>query len=554
MMKRYLAGMTAFLAILMLGSTGLAAGGNRMSINFYDRETDGALPGADFRLYRIGERTDGGYELTGDFAGYPVDISGIDWSDAGSVAELAGTISDLIALDDAEPVFEGMTDRDGHVLAVGLEDGLYVLTGDVLEVADGNITTSYMPQPILQELPYYQDGGDACSGVELDVKYDKTTETEETINVTVVKVWKGDGSHPDSITVTLLDNGEEYDKAQLNEENGWKHTWEGLDASHSFRVAETDVPDGYTVAVAQDGNGFTVTNTAKGTPSPTPTPAPTEKPKQPTPASQTPAPAPAPEKPKLPQTGQLWWPVIALLASGLALFVCGMVVLMCFTDIRTKMKELAGRIVGLVTVLFGLSAVIIGLSLSVVNIHESDEAGDASQAILEELESIRDDSAQEDTVSNGGSIIGWPVAVEIPEEVPEEGMDGMTAVELDGRTYIGIIAIPSIEVELPVQKTWSLPQLKVSPCRYVGSPYGDSFVICAHNYASHFGRIKNLVKGDEVAFSDMDGNEWRYVVEKVETLGSTDIEGMTDSEWDLTLFTCTIGGQSRVTVRCRFIE
>ena len=76
------------------------------------------------------------------------------------------------------------------------------------------------------------------------------------------------------------------------------------------------------------------------------------------------------------------------------------------------------------------------------------------------------------------------------------------------------------------------------------------YVIVAHNYASHFGRLKNLILGDIVIFTDMDGNEFRYKVAYIETLAGTAIEEMQSGEWDLTLFTCTPGGKSRVTIRC----
>lgn len=48
----------------------------------------------------------------------------------------------------------------------------------------------------------------------------------------------------------------------------------------------------------------------------------------------------------------------------------------------------------------------------------------------------------------------------------------------------------------------------------------------------------------------MDGNIFAYKVIEVETLQPTAIEEMTIGGWDLTLFTCTVGGASRVTVRC----
>ena len=55
----------------------------------------------------------------------------------------------------------------------------------------------------------------------------------------------------------------------------------------------------------------------------------------------------------------------------------------------------------------------------------------------------------------------------------------------------------------------------------------------------------------------MDGNRFAYQVVVRETLEPTAIDEMQSEEdgaWDLTLFTCTIGGQSRVTVRCVQVE
>lgn len=75
-------------------------------------------------------------------------------------------------------------------------------------------------------------------------------------------------------------------------------------------------------------------------------------------------------------------------------------------------------------------------------------------------------------------------------------------------------------------------------------------MIAAHNYSCHFGQIKNLKTGDEVYFTDMDGIVNNYTVAEIDILNPTAVEEMTSGEFDLTLFTCTYGGQSRVTVRC----
>lgn len=125
---------------------------------------------------------------------------------------------------------------------------------------------------------------------------------------------------------------------------------------------------------------------------------------------------------------------------------------------------------------------------------------------------------------------------------------------VDGQDYIGLLEIPSQGLELPIISQWSYPALRVSPCRYEGSAYDDSLILAAHNYASHFRCLNDLVPGEEIRFTDVDGNVFRYEVILRETLEPTAIEEMKSDEWDLTLFTCTLGGQYRVTVRCERME
>lgn len=144
---------------------------------------------------------------------------------------------------------------------------------------------------------------------------------------------------------------------------------------------------------------------------------------------------------------------------------------------------------------------------------------------------------------------GWVPEIQLPNYVLNPQMD-LPEKEYDGRIYVGVITIPALNVELPVLKQWSRPGAKVAPCRYEGTPYLDDLVICAHNYNSHFGRLNTLKTGDLVYFTDMDGNRFTYAVGNFEILQPDQVEQMCSGEWDLTLFTCTIGGQTRFTVRC----
>ena len=98
---------------------------------------------------------------------------------------------------------------------------------------------------------------------------------------------------------------------------------------------------------------------------------------------------------------------------------------------------------------------------------------------------------------------------------------------------------------------WSYPDLKIAPCRYQGSAYQGDLILLAHNYSRHFGQIHSLTAGDVIRFTDADGNRFTYEVSLVEQLERTAIEEMESGDWDLTLFTCTVGGAARVTVRCR---
>ena len=141
----------------------------------------------------------------------------------------------------------------------------------------------------------------------------------------------------------------------------------------------------------------------------------------------------------------------------------------------------------------------------------------------------------------------------IPDYVlnPEMAMPEET---IDGRNYIGVLDIPALELSLPIISEWSYDALQIAPCRYSGSAYLDNLVIAGHNYRSHFASLPQLQPGDTVTFTDMDGNVFSYAVSSLETLSSYAISDMTSGDWDLTLFTCTVGGQSRLAIRCDHAE
>lgn len=141
-----------------------------------------------------------------------------------------------------------------------------------------------------------------------------------------------------------------------------------------------------------------------------------------------------------------------------------------------------------------------------------------------------------------------PVELRTPEDLK------MTETVIDGDAYIGYLSIPVLELDLPVLAGWSYPLLKKAPCRYSGSTKSDDLVLMAHNYPKHFGRLSSLSIGDSLFFADMDGVVTAYTVAGRDVLDPTAIEEMTSGEFDLTLFTCTYGGKSRITIYCDRIQ
>ena len=143
------------------------------------------------------------------------------------------------------------------------------------------------------------------------------------------------------------------------------------------------------------------------------------------------------------------------------------------------------------------------------------------------------------------------VIMQMPEVVLESKPSGpMPVADYGGRSFVGTVEIPSLGLLLPIQDEWSKENAKVAVCRYKGSVYDNDLIICGHNYTEHFGRLNELEMGAEVIVTDMNGRSFHFVVSNIESLGAYDIEEMEAGEWDFTMFTCTVGGANRVTVRC----
>ena len=192
---------------------------------------------------------------------------------------------------------------------------------------------------------------------------------------------------------------------------------------------------------------------------------------------------------------------------------------------------------GIIFILSGLLLIAAAFFLTGYNIYDEYRAKCSARQALDEIRiEEQDEEEQEDEP-------------EIPDYILNPDME-MPVQRIDGVEYIGVLQIPSLNLELPVVSSLSPPSLKIAPCRYEGSAYKDDLIIAAHNYVSFFGNLSKLQVGDPVIFKDVDGNEFVYEVAELEVLQAAAVEEMRSGEWDLTLFTCTLSGQSRTTIRC----
>ena len=135
----------------------------------------------------------------------------------------------------------------------------------------------------------------------------------------------------------------------------------------------------------------------------------------------------------------------------------------------------------------------------------------------------------------------------------ENKVNEIQYIEIDVNKYIGKLEIPNLNISLPVLKEIDNEKLIISPCKYYGDINQEQLIIAAHNYPKFFGNLKYLNSEDIVSFTDVCGNKINYKVELIESINSTDVSKMINSNFDLTLFTCNNTRTTRITVRCNLI-
>ena len=288
------------------------------------------VEGMELSLYRVAEYEESGsFTLTEQFQKYPVSLEQKNqegWQGA------ADALADYIRRDGitADAVLASGSDR--KVCFTDLNRGLYLVLGQTTELQEDGKTQIYEPQTALIALP--EDSKETSEGkdpyqVTAVLKFEKNDkpgkpEEKEETKIHVLKVWKQDQEEerPESIVVELLQmdvegNTTVVDRQTLTKENQWSYTWKNLSAQMRWSVSEAEVPKGYTVAVTREGNTVVLTNTAKK-------PGKLDGEVNP-PSKRTTGKTTDKTSDKLPQTGQLWWPVLVLLFAGAICLLVGRV-------------------------------------------------------------------------------------------------------------------------------------------------------------------------------------------------------------------------------------
>ena len=148
------------------------------------------------------------------------------------------------------------------------------------------------------------------------------------------------------------------------------------------------------------------------------------------------------------------------------------------------------------------------------------------------------------------------VQTEVEVEVPQE----QRSVANDGTEYysIGVINIPSINVNYPILSTYSDALLKIAPCKFHGPNPNEvgNLCIAGHNYrnSKFFSKVPDMELGDIIEITDLRGNTVTYAVYDMFIVNPDELEctsQLTGGRREITLITCTDDNKQRHIVKAR---
>lgn len=175
--------------------------------------------GLGITTYRIAELLpDGTYALTGAFAEYPVNITGV--TSQAEWREIAAALAAYAAADGIRPTGTGTTEEAGTVIFEDILPGMYLTLSVKTDAVRFETFLTAVPRPT-EDGAYWYD-------VTAIPKYEPipTTPSPEPVEYSVVKLWKDTGYteyRPESITVDILKDGKFHESQELSSENNWSY-------------------------------------------------------------------------------------------------------------------------------------------------------------------------------------------------------------------------------------------------------------------------------------------------------------------------------------------
>lgn len=144
----------------------------------------------------------------------------------------------------------------------------------------------------------------------------------------------------------------------------------------------------------------------------------------------------------------------------------------------------------------------------------------------------------------------------IPEPqgaVPEERRDNtMPMLSVDGIDFVGILELPRFESALPVCAEWGTPEKY--PCRFSGSVYDRTVQIAGTSQKGQYDFYRDISVGDNVSFTDMEGNRFSYTVTDIRYEKNADQSTLLREDASLTLFIKNVYAFEYIIIYCDVIH
>ena len=196
-------------------------------------------------------------------------------------------------------------------------------------------------------------------------------------------------------------------------------------------------------------------------------------------------------------------------------------------------------------ILFVMIITILVLSVKAIcfsNNSESEE--NVIPAKIEEEKEIEIEEEKDIEEINTQEIESEEEQKEVPAQSTEK-VKSYTA--SNGQTYdsIGILNIPSLNIQYPILSSTSEQTLKVALTKYWGENPNEVGNLCTsgHNYknSKFFGKLQNIKNGDIIQITDLNGQTLDYKVYDTKIVDPSDTSctsQLTNGNIEITLITC----------------